>query len=181
MGKRLHRDIEIRGVIYATANAAAKALGVQPSTVIRAIGCGRLDTLGTGIGGWAPLPVRIRGTVYPSQRHAAEALGVTQPAISYALKEGREDQVGLPPPPPPLNNAKSVTIGSHKFRSMRAASMALGLEQSAVSRAMRGEGFMREKVMAAAMALDARQAVARWQDEGMAVKRPGWVAQQEAA
>ena len=74
MGKRRHRAVEIRGVVYPDANVAAAAVGVQPQTVICAIRNGTLDDCGLGKVGAKPMPIRIRGVDYPNARAAAQAL-----------------------------------------------------------------------------------------------------------
>lgn len=156
MGKRLHQNITIRGKVYPTAQAAAAALGVVSDTIHRAIREGRLDLVGlqrpesTRQG----LPVRIRGRVYANAAAAAAVLKLTPNAVLRAVREGREDRVGLRQRGRPAGCP--VVIGPHRFPSMRAASLALGFERSYVWWAFRKSATARARVLAAAMALDAK-------------------------
>lgn len=160
MGARLHRDIEIRGVVYPTAQAAARALGVQAQTVRKAAQRGTLDSVGLGLSHPRPMPVRIRGRVYPSARAAAAALGVSQGAIRQALARGDPDSVGRRR----YNGARArpVAIGGLQFASMAEASRALGFSQSYVSKVLRGRSpVSRQRLLGAAMQLAlARERVA---------------------
>ena len=96
MGRRIYHDITIRGQTYATANAAAAALGVQPQTVAKAVQAGRLDGVGLGQSHPVALPVRVRGKTYPTAVAAAKALGLAVSTIYNAIEKGSEDVVGLP-------------------------------------------------------------------------------------
>jgi hypothetical protein len=156
MGRTLYRDIVIRGVTYATAAQAGRALGVQRQTVVKAIQAGTLDRVGLGQPGLEPCPVRVNGVVYPGARAAGKALGFKPGAIYQALKQGREDRVGKP-----LRNvarARPVRIGPLQFDSMAEASRALGFCVSYVSEALRrGRPVMAERLLAAAMRLQAQR------------------------
>lgn len=159
MGARKYRDIEVRGVVYPTAQAAAAALGVREITVLRAARLGRLDTLGLGAAGLQSMPVRIRGVVYPSAAAAASALGVGVSAVRQALARGREDRVGLPRHrklPPNSAPGKAVSIGGFEFVSQVAADAALGLPRGTTSRVRRGVAS-RERWLRAAMQWSDRQ------------------------
>ena len=158
MGKRRHRAVEIRGVVYPDANVAAAVVGVQPQTVICAIRNGTLDDCGLGKVGAKPMPIRIRGVDYPNARAAAQALGVSPGAVYMGLRRGTIDNVGLGsgcgPKPIPL---RPVTLGAIHFPSVRAAARALGLKSNYLSRALNGNSrVMRERVYAAAMAYAAQ-------------------------
>lgn len=156
MGKRLYRDIEIRGTVYPTVQDAADAFGVTPRAVTMAIRKGTTHRIGTGAVGPEPLPVRIRGRVYPDAGAAAKALGLTRHAIHLAIAEGREERVGLPPGHNGAR-AKPVRVGGLDFPSMAAASRALGFRSEYLSHVMtRGSKRGRERILAAAMAYAAR-------------------------
>ncbi len=91
MGKRLYHNINVRGTIYADANAAAAALGVTAHQVRRAVRCGRLDSLGT-----RPdfRPVTIRGVTYANFSEAARALGVNPNTVRVAYYNDTLHRVG---------------------------------------------------------------------------------------
>ena len=69
--------------------------------------------------------VEVRGVIYPSTRAAARALGVSIDAVYSALARGSMDKLGLG-----TTQRKPVEIGGIPFRSMCAASRALGFSQS---------------------------------------------------
>ncbi len=91
MGKRQYSDINVRGTVYADANAAAEALGVTAGQVRMAVRRGRLDTLGT-----RPdfRPVTIRGVTYDNFSDAARALGVNPNTVRAAYRNGTLHRVG---------------------------------------------------------------------------------------
>lgn len=82
----------IRGVLYPSQSAAARALGVSQSTINQALERGTQDHVGQGRR-WrsgAPLrPCYINGHRWPSRTAAANALGVSRAAISHAIAAGR--------------------------------------------------------------------------------------------
>lgn len=80
---------KIRGVIYPSQAAAARALGVSQTTVFHAIEAGREDQVGLGRPGAPPKPCYMNGRRWPSIRAAAAALGVSKTAISRARRQGR--------------------------------------------------------------------------------------------
>ena len=87
--------IAVRGVVYASAAAAAAAFGVTRAAVGMAKLRGRLDTLGTKHGGGQPeKPVEIRGVAYPSIAAACSALGVSRNTFVNARRRGRLDMLG---------------------------------------------------------------------------------------
>lgn len=75
----------IRGTRYRSGKAAARALGVAPSTISTAIRRGKLDTVGLGRGCSSQRPVKVGGILYPSCLDAARALGVTAGQMSNFL------------------------------------------------------------------------------------------------
>lgn len=157
MGKRIYRDINIRGTVYPDANAAAAAHCVSPDTVRLAVRRGTQHRIGTGAVGAEPMPVRIRGQLFPSAKAAAAHFGITPHAIYKALGEGRVDDVANPPR---YNGARSrsVTIGSLRFASMAQASRALGFSSGYVSQALRRPSVAtRQRIVGAVMAIDARR------------------------
>jgi hypothetical protein len=83
--------------------------------------------------------IKVRGVTYGSVKEAAEALGVNFHSVYSALNRGGLEKLGLGKTKP-----KPVTIGNTTFRSMTAASVALGLGRSYLEWAMR-EGGKRAK------------------------------------
>lgn len=79
----------IRGQLYPSQTAAARALGVHLSTVNAALNAGTEDRIGLGLQGSPGSPCYMNGKRWPSQAAAARALGVTPAAISRALADGR--------------------------------------------------------------------------------------------
>ena len=80
--------IRIRGVVYPSAKAAGKALGVHWNTILRALDDGRIDEVGIvrRIGGRPGTPCTFRGRRYPSMTAAAREHGVTLSAVSMAVR-----------------------------------------------------------------------------------------------
>ena len=78
----------IRGQLYPSLTAAARALGVHLSTVHQALERGTQDQIGQ-CRGRPGSPCYINGRRWPSQAAAARALGVRPATISRALAEGR--------------------------------------------------------------------------------------------
>ena len=78
--------VRIRGVDYPSQKAAARALGVHPATVTRALDLGRIDEVGQPVwrGGRPCKPCLYRGRRYPSVTAAAMAHGVSLAAVSKA-------------------------------------------------------------------------------------------------
>lgn len=91
MGTRKYVNLNVRGTIYPTAQAAAAALGVSVNVVQGAARNGRLETL--GIGGISK-PVIIRGVSYPSCTAAGRALGVSPNTVAAARRKGTLHRVG---------------------------------------------------------------------------------------
>jgi hypothetical protein len=91
MGKRLYSDIEIGGVTYADANAAAAALGVTAGQVRMAVRKDRLDSFGTRP---AYRSVTIRGVTYANFSEAGRALGVHANTVRAAYRNGTLHRVG---------------------------------------------------------------------------------------
>lgn len=79
----------IRGQLYPSQTAAARALGVHISTINMALQRGTEALVGLGRRGCPGSPCYMNGKRWPSQRAAARALGVRPAAISRALAEGR--------------------------------------------------------------------------------------------
>jgi len=73
--------LRIRGVDYPSINQAAKALGVGPTTVWRALDEGRLETVGLYRTHGRPRAVTINGVVYPSYRAAVAGTGLTMAVV----------------------------------------------------------------------------------------------------
>lgn len=84
-----------------------------------------------------PCVTDIRGTIYPSQKAAAAALGVTPGAVAQALyRRGNCHRVGLGPQRYGNTNAKAraVNLFNLQFRSIKAASNALGVSRATIRR-----------------------------------------------
>lgn len=65
--------------------------------------------------------IQVRGVTYGSVREAAEALGMSIQGIYSGLDRGSPDMLGLG-----KTKAKPITLEGITFRSMSAASVALG-------------------------------------------------------
>lgn len=79
---RLPCPVIIRGTLYPSQSAAARALGVAQAVVFRALDRGTADNVGLG----RSKPVTIDGTEYPSVTAAAAALGRAKSTISKRLR-----------------------------------------------------------------------------------------------
>ncbi len=151
MGKRKYQDIEIRGVVYADTNAAAKALGVTSETVRTAIRKGTQHRIGTGATGVEPMPVCLAGLHFEDARAAAVHFGVTRHAVYQAIVSGRAQDFGKRPRYA-YPSSKPITIGALSFPSMDEASRVLGFRQGYISLAMRrGSKAGLQRILAAAM------------------------------
>lgn len=133
MGQRMYSNLVVRGTVYATAQEAARALGVTEVTVHMAARLGRLDRLGLGRGRRAPTPVVVRGVTYPSALAVAEAFGVSRRAVYSAKARGALDRIGLPPATPPT---MPVIVRGLSFASMSAAAAHFGVTRAAIWRAI---------------------------------------------
>ena len=71
--------------------------------------------------------IKIRGVTYESVRHAADSLGVTRDAVYSALQRGSMDMVGLGD-----TQSRPINLDGVQFKSMGAASVALGFNRSFV-------------------------------------------------
>ena len=157
MGARKYRDIEIRGVTYATVQAAAAALEVSDRTVHFAIRNGTLDRCGTGAHHPVPMRVRIRGEIFDTAQAAAVRFGVTPQAVWRAVQEGREDRIGLPQRYN-CGGARPFELGGRSFPSMAAASRAIGHAPAYVAHVLsRGGPRARENLIGAIMQLAAEE------------------------
>ena len=93
---RQRMSVEIRGVIYPDADAAAAALGVSPDTVYCAIIRGNPDRCGLGPdyqkratkGGRPPKPVIVAGRRFASMADLARFLGRSPRAVRASLRAG---------------------------------------------------------------------------------------------
>lgn len=81
--------VRIRGVIYLSQRAAARALGVTESGLRRALEMGCVDEVGLGIrkGGRPGKPCFYRGKRYASISAAALACGVSRAAVCKAQQK----------------------------------------------------------------------------------------------
>ena len=81
--------VRIRGNVYVSMAAAARALGVNHRTVARALEEGRIDEV--GLRRVRPgKPCVYRGKAYPSVTDAARACGVSLAAVSKANRRRRQ-------------------------------------------------------------------------------------------
>jgi len=150
MGKVVHRDFEIRGVVYRDIASAAKALRICKATVMAGLRVGRGDMIGLGRGAKQVMPVRIRGRLFVSARIAAAHFGVSPAAIYQALCKCYVDRIGRRR----YVHATSIPfgIGGLKFPSRRSASIALGFGPGYVSQALvRQCPNAQARILAAAM------------------------------
>lgn len=114
-------------------------------------------------------PVRIRGVDYPSIEAAARALGVHQSNICRHLAlHGHADGVGLRKPGGQVGRRvkhleNPVKIGGREWHSRKALAEYIGWPPGRVVRAFGKSATtaMRDRVLAAVMAEDARRARAR--------------------
>lgn len=152
MGRRIYRDIEIRGVTYPDANAASQALGVSADTVRLAARNGMLHRCGLGRVGVEPMSIRIGNKVFPDAAAAAKHFKVGRTAIYKAIENGDPDRIGRPRV---YNGARSkpFQVCGLRFRSRREASLKLGFGAGYVSHALhRNSAHAKERIIAAAMA-----------------------------
>lgn len=149
MGKRVHENLEIRGVVYATAQEAAAVLGVQDQTVMIAARTGRLDGVGLAPPSRPP-EVVIRGVGYPSPRAAAEALGVSVNTVYAARSIGKLDSVGteLVTPLSKITREDLAPIWARKDIPLSKMAEVLGVTPQALSYKARSLGLPpRSKIM----------------------------------
>lgn len=128
--------LDIRGVVYPTAQVAAAAHGVSAQAVRVAAGRGTLHRVGTGQAGIEPMPVLIRGRRFENAKQAAAHYGVTASAVHSAMARGKLDNLARPQR---YNGAKSksVTLAGMFFVSMSEADRVLGFKRGYVSLALR--------------------------------------------
>lgn len=78
----------IRGTLYPSMRAAAKALGLHESSIKFAMDNGRLETVGLNKKGrHIATPVTVNGITYRSTYAAAKALGLSQQYVSYLARK----------------------------------------------------------------------------------------------
>lgn len=90
--------VQIRGVLYPSAEAAAKAFGISVGTVRNQVAKGNADRIGLGRGTNSPpnhrLPVVIGPVSFSSYKEAAEALGFKCPkAFARRLRSGKTEKI----------------------------------------------------------------------------------------
>jgi hypothetical protein len=80
--------VRIRGVLYPSQRAAARALGVTEKTIRNALDAGRIDDTGLGVrrGGRPGKPCTFLGKRYASMHEAARATGYSVATVSKAVK-----------------------------------------------------------------------------------------------
>jgi len=134
------KPLKIRGVTYPSQYAAAKALGVNPSTIRAAVVRGTLATVGMGKAGMTAraMPIRIRGKVYKNAATAALAFGVTRACVYRHLAAGTEDRIGVGSGSHSHSRwkAKPITVAGVTYPSRSALSRALGMSHGYVANAL---------------------------------------------
>lgn len=88
--------VEVRGKVYESVAACAKALGVSKDTVYCAVSRRTTDTLGLGKGnrtarrgGKKPIPVKIGQVSFPSMAEASRQLGMNRRYVQTVLTKGK--------------------------------------------------------------------------------------------
>lgn len=89
MSKKDPIPTTVRGVVYPSQCAAARALGVRQTTVNKAARIGTLDNLGTGLPNYRK-PITVNGVEYPSTRHAERAHGIVNGLLARAVRDGKD-------------------------------------------------------------------------------------------
>jgi len=98
------------------------------------------------------MKIKVRGVTYNSVKEAAAALNVTIDGVYGALDRGALELLGLGKTKP-----HPVTLEGIQFRSMTAASIALGFNRSYLREVMRSGGpLARERVAFAALRFKAK-------------------------
>jgi len=91
--------------------------------------------------------VKVRGVVYESVKEAAQALGMSVAGVYGALDRGKADLLGLGKTSP-----KKTVIAGVEFRSMSAASEALGFDRRFLQDTWRSGSAHKRAVLDAAIA-----------------------------
>lgn len=78
--------VEIRGEVYPSQSAAARALGVSQATVCHALDRGDIDRV--GLRGRLLQPIALGGVQYRSTRQAAKALGMSNSQLQRRVRRG---------------------------------------------------------------------------------------------
>lgn len=88
----MRQPCRIRGTVYPSQAAAARALGVHPQTICQALQRGTEDRIGLckaqGTSG-PHRPIMMNGTTWPSISAAARGIGVHPANVYKALAAGR--------------------------------------------------------------------------------------------
>jgi hypothetical protein len=151
MGQRKYRDISIRGVVYATAQEAAAALGVSDATVMLAARNGTLETCGTGRSHPRPMPCHVGGRTFPTVARAAKHFKCSKGAIYKAINDGNPDRIGKPLT---YNGAtsKPFVYQGHSWPSHAQAERDLGLPRGFIRQVRRRNSRRgQERLLAAVM------------------------------
>lgn len=77
---------QINGIVYPSQSAAARALGVKPHTVSKALDRGTQDRVGSGFA----VPCEFNGETFPSLRAAARRFKVRVNNVQAAYHAGRK-------------------------------------------------------------------------------------------
>jgi len=116
----------------------------------------------------AKMQVEVRGVIYPDCATAAEALGVAKATVYSAAQRGTTDTLGLGQRAPHHTGGitpKPFAIGSVKFPSRRAASVALGMSAPYISSIFkRGGKRAKANLVARAMYYQSRVELTMRQD-----------------
>lgn len=98
------------------------------------------------------MKVMVRGAVYESVREAAQALGMSEAGVYGAIERGKADLLGLGKTSP-----KKTVIAGVEFRSLSAASEALGFNRRFLQDTWRGGSKQRRALVDAAIAIFTEQ------------------------
>ena len=96
--------------------------------------------------------VQVRGVIYESVREASQDLGMAGTSIYGAIYRGKADLVGLGKTSP-----KKTVIAGVEFRSLSAASKALGFNRRFLQDTLRSGSKQRRALVDAAIAIFTEQ------------------------
>lgn len=82
--------VKIRGVVYINSIAAAKAIGVRPSTIYSAINNGTTDYVGLGANYRRKRKVKYKGEIYESIADFARKMGVKESLMYARIRLARD-------------------------------------------------------------------------------------------
>jgi len=132
-----HFGLRVRHVRQMVLAGRAKYIGLPPHRTRKQHGC-------------TPMRTNINGEIFESAKAAAAAKGVAEVTIRVAIDKGREQFVGVG-----RSRAHRVSSTDHpmefgplKFKSMSAASAALGMNKGYVRGVVQSDSLRRKKGLA---------------------------------